>query len=183
MASGRDVAVPTTSGRFYTPATIRDLQPGHEIPVHCGDFFLGTSGYRDLSQLVAVDDQSVGSFRRPRRTSDVPIPGPTSFPRVVALYVTMDWKNAVKLHIAGRMVGKFIGEKQVEGVVQGDASTLFRCAGTGEDSGFIGRNTSQSIGATDKVATEGYEVCLALEGVNLQTHGISNHKTIALCGC
>jgi len=58
LAGGRAVSVPTwPDGRSYTPATIRSLPPGCQIPVHVGNYFLGTGGYRHLATQVALEDQ------------------------------------------------------------------------------------------------------------------------------
>lgn len=58
MAGGRPVRIPEDErGRAYTPATIRKLPPGFGIPVHCGNFFLGTPGYRQLARQIDLIDQ------------------------------------------------------------------------------------------------------------------------------
>lgn len=59
LAGGREVFSPPSAdgtGR-YTPATVRKLPPGCQIPVHCGNFFLESPGYAHLRQTVAVLDQ------------------------------------------------------------------------------------------------------------------------------
>jgi hapalindole-type alkaloid chlorinase len=58
LSGARPVRLPARDGeRCYTPATIRKLPPGCSIPVHCGNFFLQTPGYRRLSRLVDLEDQ------------------------------------------------------------------------------------------------------------------------------
>ena len=57
LSGGRGVALAKSEGGTYTPATIRQLPPGHQIPVHCGNFFLQTTGYRELAQIMALEDQ------------------------------------------------------------------------------------------------------------------------------
>ena len=58
MAGGRPVAIPEHDrGRAYTPATIRTLPHGCGIPVHCGNFFLETPGYRSLAAQLDTADQ------------------------------------------------------------------------------------------------------------------------------
>lgn len=58
LSSGRPVRIPEDErGRAYTPATIRKLPPGFGIPVHCGNFFLGTPGYRQLARQIDLVDQ------------------------------------------------------------------------------------------------------------------------------
>jgi len=59
LAGGRAVELPAgvDPGTSYTPATIRNLPPGCEIPVHVGDYFYSTPGYRHLGTLVELHDQ------------------------------------------------------------------------------------------------------------------------------
>jgi hypothetical protein len=59
LGGGRGVELPTgvDPGTRYTPATIRNLPPGCEIPVHVGDYFYSTPGYRHLATLVELHDQ------------------------------------------------------------------------------------------------------------------------------
>lgn len=68
MAGGRRVRIPEHDGRAYTPATVRMLPPGCAIPVHCGNFFLETPGYRQLAAQIDLVDQL--SYFMPLRTAD-----------------------------------------------------------------------------------------------------------------
>ena len=70
MSGGRAIAVPAGSrpGSRYTPATIRSLPPGCEIPVHVGNYFLTTPACRHLATLVDLKDQL--SFFIPLQTPE-----------------------------------------------------------------------------------------------------------------
>ncbi len=58
LSGGRPVKIPPAPGRrSYTPATIRALPAGCEIPVHVGNYFTGTPAYRHLQTLVTLEDQ------------------------------------------------------------------------------------------------------------------------------
>ncbi|MEQ9319054.1 MAG: 2OG-Fe(II) oxygenase [Polyangiaceae bacterium] len=59
LGGGRPVFSPPSADGAgqYTPATIRKLPPGCQIPVHCGNFFLESPGYAHLRTQVAVRDQ------------------------------------------------------------------------------------------------------------------------------
>jgi hypothetical protein len=59
LAGGRSVVLPEgpAPGNRYTPATIRALPPGCEIPLHVGNYFLETPAYSDLAQRVDLEDQ------------------------------------------------------------------------------------------------------------------------------
>jgi hapalindole-type alkaloid chlorinase len=59
LAGGRPVVLPPGPGPHdhYTPATIRSLPPGCEIPLHVGNYFLQTPAYRDLATRVDLKDQ------------------------------------------------------------------------------------------------------------------------------
>jgi hypothetical protein len=59
LAGGRPVILPAgpEPGDVYTPATIRSLPPGCEIPLHVGNYFLQTPAYRDLAKRVDLQDQ------------------------------------------------------------------------------------------------------------------------------
>lgn len=58
LSGGRDVRCPRApDGREYAGATVRMLPPGHGIPVHCGNYFLGTPGYEELAPQILLEDQ------------------------------------------------------------------------------------------------------------------------------
>ena len=58
LSGGRPVSIPQHSdGRAYTPATVRRLPPGTDIPLHVGNFFLESGGYRYLKTQIALQDQ------------------------------------------------------------------------------------------------------------------------------
>ena len=59
LGGGRAVELPAglLPAARYTPATLRHLPPGCEIPVHVGNYFLTTPAYRHLATLVDLEDQ------------------------------------------------------------------------------------------------------------------------------
>lgn len=48
LSGGRPVRVARDGSRSYSPATIRHLPVGCQIPVHCGLFFMQSDGYREI---------------------------------------------------------------------------------------------------------------------------------------
>ena len=56
---GRAVELPAgpEAGTTYTPATLRELRPSCEIPLHVGDYFFSTPGYEHLGRSVVLHDQ------------------------------------------------------------------------------------------------------------------------------
>lgn len=56
---GRAVELPAgpEAGTTYTPATLRELRPSCEIPLHVGDYFFSTPGYEHLGKSVVLHDQ------------------------------------------------------------------------------------------------------------------------------
>jgi hypothetical protein len=58
LSGGLPVAPPLSAdGRAYTPATVRQLPPGVGIPLHVGESFLQTGGYRELAPRLRPDLQ------------------------------------------------------------------------------------------------------------------------------
>ncbi|HYD48906.1 MAG TPA: hypothetical protein VEB21_11190, partial [Terriglobales bacterium] len=53
LGGGRSVAVPQAAGRTYTPATVRVLDPGGTIFLHCGN---ETHSFPALSELTQIID-------------------------------------------------------------------------------------------------------------------------------